>query len=130
MSLRSKSRRAARACSSVVLLALFCASLISPLLFASDSDSRLPACCRRTGAHKCSMVTPNSTGPGWFASPCRSYPGPQTMPTRADAGPAADSDTRVGLVSSKPPLRNTGDNRYRDVFDRSHQERGPPIRLS
>jgi len=35
------------------LLTLFSFSLIVPLVFASDPESKLPACCRRAGKHRC-----------------------------------------------------------------------------
>ena len=119
-----------RAGAAVLLLALFCNSLVAPLL--SDVDSRLPKCCRRNGAHKCAMTMAASSlsNPGWFAAPCRSYPGPQAIPTPAGAGPAVFSDTSAGLVSSESPLLSTRDGRYRVAFDRSHQKRGPPVLLS
>jgi hypothetical protein len=41
---------------SLTLLLLFSLPLISPLLaLGQSSDSQLPACCRRNGAHRCSM---------------------------------------------------------------------------
>ena len=121
-----------RAGAAVLLLALFCNSLVAPLLFASDADSRLPACCRRNGVHKCDMMmaASSSSSPAWFAAPCRSYPGPQTIPTPAGAGPVVFSDTSAGLVSSESPLLSTRDGRYRVAFYRSHQKRGPPVLLS
>lgn len=121
-----------RAGAAVLLLALFGTSLILPLLFAPDSDLRLPACCRRNGAHKCSVMTGASSlsGPALFAVPCRSYPGVQTLPRPASAVQAITSDTSVGLVSNESPILLVRNGRYRAAFDRSHQKRGPPIPLS
>ena len=109
-----------------MLLAIFCISLVNPLLFGSDSDSRLPACCRRNGAHKCSMVTPVSSGPGWFAARCNSYPGPQPFPPPVGAEPAVGSNTDAELVFGKPPSVNTLHGSAVS-FDRSNQKRGPPV---
>lgn len=114
----------------VLLLALFCYPLISPLLLASDGDSRLPACCRRSGAHRCAVTTAvSSSGPALYAAPCRSFPGPQALPMPAGAGPAVTFDASSGLVSRKSPLLTALNERRRASFDRSHQKRGPPILL-
>jgi len=122
--------RVTRAGAAVVLLALFCALLIAPLLFASDDDSRLPACCRRNGVHKCSTVTVVSpSGLALFAAPCRLFPGPQALPMPAGARAAVISAASSNLVLSKSPLQNVRGGSHDAVFDRSHQKRGPPIRL-
>jgi len=41
----------ARSVSAALLLAIFGFSLITPALSASDPESKLPPCCRRTGKH-------------------------------------------------------------------------------
>jgi hypothetical protein len=63
---------------SILLLALFSFSLgieaIGPALTA-DTDSTLPACCRRLGKHHCSMQAMRTTGEAIRSARCSSFPG-------------------------------------------------------
>src|SRR5580704_1904473 len=64
----------------IALLIAFGSPLAVPL-FASttDSQSTLPACCRRNGAHHCTgMVVSAANGPAFQAPPCPNYPQPAT----------------------------------------------------
>ena len=44
----------------ILLSAVFSFSLISPSVFATDQDSKLPSCCRRNGKHACQMPASQS----------------------------------------------------------------------
>ena len=60
----------------ILLLALFSFSLLSPA-FGGDSEANLPACCRRSGKHHCSMgADAPRSGVAFTANgKCPNYPG-------------------------------------------------------
>jgi len=69
------------------LLALFSFSLIVPLVFASDPESKLPACCRRAGKHRCVMpVAESPSGSTVQAARCSAFPGVNALPSPAGTG--------------------------------------------
>jgi len=107
---------------------------LTTVLPASD-EARLPACCRRTGAHHCAMAMQMAameagTGRAFSAtSHCPDYPGPAAALLSTvyaelvspAAPPAASS--RFGRVPS--PMAAILSNRGREVTDR-----GPPAGFS
>jgi hypothetical protein len=120
-------RRAAATLTAVLALSV----LLPYVSLLSDSESNLPACCRRNGAHHCAMMMEMarnfaSQGPAFrtAACPCpfqkaltpigRGAPYPAVLATVYAAilsHPAVHLQTIVsGLVSKS----------------RSHQKRGPP----
>src|SRR4051794_16524043 len=52
----------------LLLAALFGMELVAPAVLADDPT--LPACCRRNGAHRCSMLSGPSDGPAVQAPEC------------------------------------------------------------
>jgi hypothetical protein len=124
------SRGVVREGSAILLLALFGLLLVSPLVFASGADSRLPVCCRRNGAHHCMMMADLPlSGAVWQAAPCRFFPAAQVAPVPVGTGLPKVSDC-FGLAFSQPPRRTLAEVRLRASVKRSHQKRGPPSLLS
>ena len=111
------------------LLALFSIALLSPL-FASDFDTRVPACCRRDGKHRCYMRLARGTsesGPGLRANDrCRLYQ--QIFISQSRYPVAAIPQTSSLLISD----RSRGiDPRFDPAAPSialagAHQQRGPP----
>ncbi len=107
---------------------------LTAVLPASD-ESRLPACCRRLGAHHCAMAMQMAalgagSGPAFSASShCPMYPGPEAALLSAVyatlVSPAAlpAAVTRFGPIPSPPAAILS--TRGREVADR-----GPPTDLS
>lgn len=115
----------------ILLLGLFGFSLASPLAFASDADSQLPACCRRNGAHHCVMAaTLPPSGPAVEATPCRSFPGAQVLPAPTGTVLLRISQGIFAHVFSEPTRQSLAEERCLTRAGRSHQKRGPPTLLS
>jgi hypothetical protein len=120
---------------STVLLLLFGFPLISPLLALTDgSDASLPICCRKNGAHHCTMKVPPATSSSTTATVA-------IIPQRCPAYPAAVTPIRHGDLSlhiasltfaeivSHPTIKPQTHARARVALDRSRQKRGPPANL-
>jgi hypothetical protein len=118
-----------------ILLALLSFPLMAPLLVA-DTDSNLPACCRRNGKHHCSMMPmaarESSLGPVARAIQprCPYYPAANTVPGEPNVALLASPPAIFALLFSRPAGRARTDAGYRISFSRSRQKRGPPDRLS
>jgi len=90
--------------SAILLLALLSFSLLTPAL-ASDSNSKLPACCRRQGKHHCATAAGGGawkSGAGFVANArCRVYPAGAVLSTVASS---------AGLIPRVTSLRKPDDN--------------------
>jgi hypothetical protein len=118
-----------------ILLALFFAlGPLQGLLEASD-DMRLPACCRRNGAHHCAMSadmmaaltramdsTPGFTAP----STCPSFPG-WTLGCSTPAHAIAPSQLRLPVLFEQAFTPITVHAVVRTIPDRMHAGRAPPV---
>jgi hypothetical protein len=112
-----------------LLLATF-GSWVSPLF--AEPESRLPACCRRKGGHKCGMKMDYSTPPGGaitgLRGKCSQYPStPPAIPPDnlfAIAGPTRFFNAPVFPVDHS--RIEESEARYRVSQVRSRQKRGPP----
>ena len=115
------------------LLALLSLQLIAPLLLA-DTDSNLPACCRRNGKHRCSMMADRqfSSGPAVTAlqPKCPYYPAATTGIFAPNAAVLRRSPAVFALLFSRPAGQARTEAGYRISFSRSRQKRGPPAFLS
>jgi hypothetical protein len=119
-----------RRISAILLLALFSFSLIG-FAFQPDSDSNLPACCRRNGSHHCSLAAhKRSSGVGFSASgQCPMFP---TFAVATATGTAGRLTPRVAVfapdfVSFFVPLLVSASRQSR--FVSAYGERGPPLFL-
>ncbi len=118
---------------SLVLLALFSLPLISPALaLAAGSDANLPACCRRNGAHHCTMKLPPSSTAGTNLSAipqhCPAYPAVITPVRHGDLASPSPSLMFAGAVS-EPAIKSPTQARARVALDLSRHKRGPPTDL-
>jgi hypothetical protein len=111
--------------------------LLGPLtaVFSASDDARLPACCRRNGAHHCAMAAAmraqvaNDTSPGFSApATCPLYPGVMsTLITPADALLASPLSLRMLLMHTHM-LAALRDKAIENPI-RAHAGRGPPSHL-
>jgi hypothetical protein len=120
---------------SIVLLFLFSLPLISPVLaLTANSDDFLPACCRRNGAHRCTMkVRPATSAPGGInlsAIPqhCPSYPAVVRQTRHNDLSVPVASLIFAEIVSH-PAIKFQTQTRARVALHRARQKRGPPVEL-
>jgi hypothetical protein len=117
----------------ILLMALFSFSLISPAVFASDDDSRLPACCRRGGKHHCTMTSSpseSSSDRAVQAGRCPFFPTGQAVPaSRIVSLPGESQAIFAGLISH-PACRPQTEALCRISYSRAGQKRGPPTFLS
>jgi hypothetical protein len=111
----------------ILLLALFSLSPVTPALLASDADSKLPACCRRGGAHHCiMMVVLPSSGPVVRAAPCPYFPGTKVLsaPSRTGLPKASEAAFAIAVRQPAPPVQAGIAHRLSPA--RAHHKRGPP----
>jgi hypothetical protein len=116
----------------VLLVLLFGLGPLTAALPGSD-QARLPACCRRKGAHHCTMARmalPTQAGAA-FSAPahCPMYPGPAAALLSTAyamlAAPGAQPDAVSRVAHNPSPLTAMLSNRGRTAADR-----GPPAGLS
>jgi hypothetical protein len=117
-----------------LLVVVFSGSLIAPALVA-DSESQLPACCRRLGEHHCATVETDrqaGSGPAIRASlkKCPSFPDTSMVRPYGGALSLADGPNTSALVSRGLSLRIQATSLYRATHSRSRQKRGPPSKSS
>ena len=115
----------------ITLLIAFGSPLVLPLFAATtDPQASLPACCRRHGAHRCTMLLPSgSSGPSFQAPPCPLYPTAFAPPRLATASLAASMPPSVEpLRTLAPPPQ--GERRTRKFIPSANLNRGPPTPLT
>ncbi len=120
-----------RRISAILLLVAFSLPLIAVPL--QDSDSNLPACCRRAGMHHCSMGHANSgstTGPALESGACPYFPTTASVCAFAKIALPGVTSTPPSLHSdlSAAPIRSHV--RVSTSPDDSNRKRGPPSLLS
>jgi len=114
---------------SILLLVIF---LLGPLAAAlGDDDANLPACCRRNGAHHCSMARlraailasgqPIATAP----STCPSYPGDNALTTAPLHGLVSASAAEFALCTA-PHAPAGARAAARAAAVRTRSSRAPP----
>ena len=116
----------------MLLVAMFGLAPISPLVLARDSDSRLPACCRRGGRHSCAMTASqpaSSSGQTLQAARCRFFPAAQAISPGRTVSLRGVSQAIIGGLVSQPGYHYQAEAVYRAFYSRSGQERAPPYSL-
>jgi hypothetical protein len=111
------------------LLCLFLTLCAAPTLF-FDSESNLPACCRRDGKHQCSMIdiSRQTTGGARLSAVTLKCPlFPKVVPPAHgfQLYPFATQSFFQGVLR-QPAFPRQAEIRYRVSSTRAHQKRGPP----
>ena len=121
--------------SAILLLAVFSVWLIGPAF--ANADSKRPACCRRDGKHRCSMMSladqqPSSSGLAVKSArqKCPYFPKAGAVPAHSKTILPKNSQAIAASIVSYPAIRTHAEAHYRNSFARSHQKRGPPILLA
>jgi hypothetical protein len=115
---------------SATLLLLFSLPLIAPY-FASSSESSLPACCRRNGAHHCAgigIIAQFDQKIPSIGATCPIYPKAMAV-IELHSIFLQGSQSRFAEIVAHPSGQPQTEARYRVAFSRSRQKRGPPIIL-
>jgi len=115
----------------IALLIAFGSPLVLPALASpTDTQSNLPACCRRNGAHHCTGLMPGATnGPAFKAPPCPIYPSPATPLRLTAAALAAPPAPSAELLKIFAPLASSQSRAHSSVPSSNHK-RGPPALLA
>ncbi|HZY64240.1 MAG TPA: hypothetical protein VFE38_17110 [Edaphobacter sp.] len=117
----------------ISLLLLFGLPLVSPLFaLSTNPDANLPACCRRNGAHHCTMNleharTLTNSAPSFTApSRCPFYPGIVPAVQHNDAR-LHKTVTLHATFENLAAAANPADHVFvRVLLDTAWQKRGPP----
>jgi hypothetical protein len=123
---------AMRRAPAILLMVLFSFSLVSPAMLVPDSDSNLPACCRRAGKHHCGMEASqvdSTSGPSLQAGRCSFFPTAHAVPVSPSAGLTGASQTVFFGLLAHPASRPQTDALCRSSYSRAGQKRGPPAFL-
>ncbi len=122
--------------SAILLLAVFSFSLSVPAILA-DSNSTLPACCRRDGKHHCAMMDmqdqqSSSSGAGFHAAQqkCPYFPKAGAEQAHSKILPPRVSAAIFASILSHPAAQAQTEAQYRTSFSRARQKRGPPLFFS
>jgi len=111
----------------ILLLALFSISLIEPAL-AADDDSKLPACCRRTGQHHCSIA--GAASGTLIQAVCAVFPATAAAPAYSKLTGVRPVLVAAVLIFGNSAARPQTERLARNSSSRTHQKRGPPILFS
>jgi len=121
-----------RRLSATLLLALFGFSLMGPAVFASDPESNLPACCRRSGKHHCAIGTPDgsSSGPALQAGTCPSFPSLRGVTASSKAGLARTFTAVFAWILALQVSQAQIEPLLHISSSLAGQKRGPPLSRS
>jgi hypothetical protein len=111
----------------ITIVLLFSVSLAAPL-FAVDSASSLPECCRRAGSHHCDsgmIADSGSRAVSTIAPKCPNWPKSTAAPWPNNFAPTQAQNISTPLYAHAESAPQT-EARYRIAFARSRQKRGPP----
>jgi hypothetical protein len=114
----------------ISLLLLSATDLAGPFLI-QDTQSALPACCRRDGKHHCAMMdmleADTDDSPKAVPSRCASFPKHGVAASLSASAAPAPVQAVAGLVFTHPEDKAQAEALYRISYARSRQERGPPL---
>lgn len=112
------------------LLFVFVLPVVAPAvasaLGSASSESSLPACCRRTGAHHCMLQSLTVSGSyRSVSSRCPYAPFARVILTLPHAI-AVPADPAAALLFGPAVVIRQAEAGYRIAADRTRQKRGPP----
>lgn len=112
-----------------LLLALLTSPVIVPILQAQTA-SNLPACCRLTGKHHCSMGAVEESSSSPAARPaqpkCCYYPAAISVCAQSSVALPGGCQAIYGSPCSQSATQAPVETRRSVLFIRSRQQRGPP----
>jgi hypothetical protein len=117
--------------SAILLLTLIALSLLTPA-FGANEDAGVPACCRRLGAHRCSMGSPVSRQTSAAAPALRNsrkcplYTNFTSLPAHAVFGATEPARATFLSVTITDLLGKQAEVARVVSLTRAHSKRGPP----
>lgn len=111
------------------LAILFSWLLLVPV-FATPALVNVPACCRKSGSHQCTMHSSGTSGSErsiqTVQAKCPYAYGSSTRASHVDSyAPGIGESVYAGVIRH-PAISPQTDARFRVSYDRSQQKRGPP----
>ena len=125
--------RGVRRWCAALLLGVYGLLLGMPLLAMDRGpESRLPACCRRAGAHHCAMgmgAHAESDGARWVApvTRCPMWPAPVQGPRGVGFDAVMGAQPGFAVPVCHPGSVVQASSRRRIARERSRHKRGPPV---
>jgi hypothetical protein len=119
-----------RRIAATLLLLTFSIALITPVLSASDPESKFAPCCRRNGKHHCVMTgleSEPSSVPTLQAPRCASYPAATVFAANPLVSLPPISMAGIAAPLYHPAVRPQAQSLWRGSFSRTRQKRGPPL---
>jgi hypothetical protein len=112
---------------SLMLLLVFAGNAAVPAFF-THSDSDLPPCCRRNGAHHCAMMhgLDADGGSKLVAAPCPNFPAHSVAVFTERSTPPPPATVVMAVLRAQPADREQIETLYRVSYNRTRQKRGPP----
>ena len=114
---------------SLVLLAAFGLPVAAPAFtLGQDVESSLPACCRRHGAHHCTMGNMQRAADSApvASSRCPSYPQPSTAPPLSGSSALLSTPARMAFAQRSLLVQQSAIPRQSSAHDFALYQRGPP----
>ena len=115
----------------IAVLLIFSGNMVLPALLA-DSESTLPACCRRDGKHRCAMMEAfdkqqESAGLSWksVSRKCPQFP-KSTVGFLTHPATPQRQIFFAGSTANHPVQKTQTEVLYRISHNRARQKRGPP----
>lgn len=98
-------------------------------LGASAAEANIPACCRRSGKHQCSMEQSSSSRERVLREKCHCSYASAAAIVPASFAPAGAAAIYAGVLQH-PSVSPQTDAQCRISYDRTRQKRGPPTLLA
>lgn len=107
--------------------------IAAPLLaLAQDPDAGLPVCCRRHGAHHCTMLTKQhretNSAPG-IGAVCPRFPNHSIATTTRVASLVASAASVTASLKFEVDSVRHAEGSHRHESANAHPKRGPPVAL-
>jgi hypothetical protein len=111
----------------ILLLAAFGLPAVAPLLaLGQDTDANLPLCCRRNGAHHCTMGMAQDSNAPTASARCPSFPQPSAVAPSLTLTALIATQPLLKLPSATPAAPARAETQRRISRERSRHTRGPP----
>jgi hypothetical protein len=118
-----------RRITTALLLILLTCPMVTPLL-AINSQSDLPACCRRNGKHHCTgnmrMPASDETQVTGAGMKCPMFPTAALVPGHNTQISPNTSQVFYAAIAAHPAIHAQVESFYRICWSRSQQKRGSP----
>jgi hypothetical protein len=127
-------------CLSAILILVLFSSPLMPLVLSADLESKLPACCRKDGKHRCGMKSEPASAITRLEQPsgaavksatrkCSQFPQGGSVPASTKIAVPLPAIGFSPFIIHHPAPAAEAEAQYRVSFSRARQKRGPPSLL-